>query len=543
MPPNDVATAINETESALQPNSTSNGHLNEDVKHASDIIGNWGPVQRKVFLFFILLYIVAPFQNLSMVFYAPKLNFYCHDPVHNVSLNNTCYYQVDNSSIPCTHFTYDMDIYDRVLTSEFDLVCDRSWLASMTQTIHQIGYAIAGVVFGLISDRYGRVFSEKIAVSLEVVMGLIQAFSPNMTVYMISRLFFGIASYGRFLNFYVLIMEWVGPKLRGTAAIALEFGYSTGYILVPIVFRLIPDYVVIHTSVAIFEVFMLSLLFIPNFIPESPRWLLTHYQFKEAHDTLSRAAKMKKNLRQEVVDSKFISLKENTMKELEETKNSKKSTIIDVWKIPRLRSLSCILYFSWFSLAFIYYGSVFNMGNFGGNIFINFVISGFSYTFSNMLLLFLMNRFGRRPLLIFMTFLDAFAFLGMFATSFSDAWYPARLAFAFLGIIGVSCGFNLIYIYTAETFPTTMRQVSIGTCSVFARIGSGIAPFMKELTNVSHLSVAMAIFGFLALINAILVLHVPETKGKQLPDTLLQTAANCEEKGSPQEKMDLKARQ
>ena len=50
-------------------------------------------------------------------------------------------------------------------------------------------------------------------------MGLIQAFSPTMMSYMISRLFFGAASYGRFLNGYVLIMEWVGPKLRGDAAV------------------------------------------------------------------------------------------------------------------------------------------------------------------------------------------------------------------------------------------------------------------------------------------------------------------------------------
>ena len=505
---------------------------NSDVKHASDIIGNWGPIQRKVFLFFVIIYTVGPFQNLSLVFFAPKLDFYCQDSHHNASLKNTCEYVVNDTWIKCSNFTYDMTLsgetYQRTLTETFDLVCDRSWYASLTQTIHQIGYAFSGIAFGLISDKYGRVFSAKLAIGLEVVMGLIQAFSPTMMSYMISRLFFGAASYGRFLNGYVLIMEWVGPKLRGDAAVYQEFGYSFGYIMLPIVFQVIPDYRVIQTSVACFELFMLCLLIFV--VPESPRWLLTHSRFKEAHDSISVAAKKKGAISQEEVNKKFASLKENTIKELQEQNKSKRSTLLDVLKIPRLRQLSLILYFTWFSHSFIYYGSIFNISNMGGDIFTNFIIFGVSYTISNALLLILLKRFGRRPLLIFMTFLEAFAFFGMFITSFSEekSWWYIRVFFAFLAVIGVSCGFNTIYIYTTETFPTTMRQISIGTCSVFARVGSGIAPFMKELTNVTHLSVSMTIFGLLALMNAFLVLHVPETKGKQLPDTLLQTAANCE---------------
>jgi OCT family organic cation transporter-like MFS transporter 4/5 len=506
-----------------------------DVKHASDIIGDWGPVQSKVFIFFVCIYTVGPFQNLSLVFFAPKLDFYCLDSHHNTSLKNTCHFLVNDTLIKCSKFSYNMSLsgvtYHQTLTETFDLVCDRSWYPSMTQTIHQVGYAISGVAFGFISDRYGRVFSAKLAIGLEVITGFIQAFSPTMTSYMVSRLFFGAASYGRFLNGYVLIMEWVGPKLRGDTAVYQEFGYSVGYILLPIVFQRIADYRIIQTSVAFFELMMLCLLMF--IIPESPRWLLNHCKFKEAHESISTAAKKKGLFDQEDIDKKFTSLKNNTIKELEEQKQQKKSTILHVWKIPRLRNLSFILYFTWFSHSFIYYGSVFNISNMGGDIFTNFIVFGVSYTVSNGLLLFLLNKFGRRPLLIFMTFLESFAFLGMFFTSFFDVeverhWWYIRVFFAFLAVIGVSCGFNLIYIYTTETFPTTMRQVSIGSCSIFARVGSGVAPFMKELTNVTHLSVSMTIFGLLAFLNALLVLHVPETKGKQLPDTLLQTAANCE---------------
>ena len=294
----------------------------------------------------------------------------------------------------------------------------------------------------------------------------------------------------------------------------------------PIIFYMIPDYKVLQTSVASFETIMFCLLFFV--IPESPRWLLTHDKFDAAHDSLSNAARKKGLLSQSQVDSIFESLKENTKRELSLQKSEKKPTILDVMKMSKLRNLSFILYFTWFTHSFIYYGSIFNIGNMGGNVFTNFIVFGSSYSLSNVLLLILINRFGRRPLLIFMTCLETVAFLGLLASSFSESFYYVRVLFSFLAVIGVSCGFNIIYVYTSETFPTTMRQVSIGTCSVFARIGSGISPFIKELTLVTHLSVSMGIFALLALLNALLVSRIPETKGKQLPDTLLQTVANCQ---------------
>ena len=56
-----------------------------------------------------------------------------------------------------------------------------------------------------------------------------------------------------------------------------------------------------------------------------------------------------------------------------------------------------------------------------------------------------------------------------------------RVTLAMLGKFAITSSFRVIYLCAAEIFPTTLRQIGVGSCSVGARIGSVIAPFVKEL--------------------------------------------------------------
>lgn len=170
--------------------SGSQNSLNSDdeIKHPSDVIGDWGPVQHKIFVVITLIYMIAPFQNLSIVFTAPKMDFTCivKDPLtgKEISEKNVCSIQLPqlpgilNESrypeieIPCEQYEYDSKgVFKKTIVDAFDLVCDKSWLPSMTQSLHQVGYAISGIAFGIVSDRYGRFFCARIAIILEILAG------------------------------------------------------------------------------------------------------------------------------------------------------------------------------------------------------------------------------------------------------------------------------------------------------------------------------------------------------------------------------------
>jgi hypothetical protein len=49
---------------------------------------------------------------------------------------------------------------------------------------------------------------------------------------------------------------------------------------------------------------------------------------------------------------------------------------MDLFRTPNMRKNSLVLYVIWFSVYLVYYGLVLNLGNIGGDIYVNTVLSG-----------------------------------------------------------------------------------------------------------------------------------------------------------------------
>jgi MFS family permease len=94
---------------------------------------------------------------------------------------------------------------------------------------------------------------------------------------------------------------------------------------------------------------------------------------------------------------------------------------------------------------------------------------------------------------------------------FSNDMLWHRIAGSAVYKFGSALQWPAFYLYTAEIFPTTMRQASMETCSLFARVGSVISPLRKELTSHTHLSVSITVILVICSINLILELMLPDT--------------------------------
>lgn len=97
--------------------------------------------------------------------------------------------------------------------------------------------------------------------------------------------------------------------------------------------------------------------------------------------------------------------------------------------------------------------------------------------------------------------------------------HVSHLTLGCIGLWGTSISFATVYLYAGELFPTVLRNSGVGLSSTVARIGSMVAPFVATLShNIAWLPPVA--FGTVPLIGACLCIILPDTKGKDLPDTL-----------------------
>lgn len=63
-----------------------------------------------------------------------------------------------------------------------------------------------------------------------------------------------------------------------------------------------------------------------------------------------------------------------------------------------------------------------------------------------------------------------------------------RLVAFLIGKFGITIAFTVLYVFTTELFPTPLRHSLLGTCSMFGRTGSMIAPQTPLLVRKKYLS-------------------------------------------------------
>merc|ERR1712172_392096 len=91
---------------------------------------------------------------------------------------------------------------------------------------------------------------------------------------------------------------------------------------------------------------------------------------------------------------------------------------------------------------------------------------------------------------------------------------------AMVGKFLIAGTFALAYLYTAELFPTPVRNVAVGGASTFARIGSMSAPYIVDILGKVSAGIPTVIFGAASIIAGLLSLLLPETLNKKLPETV-----------------------
>ncbi len=126
-------------------------------------------------------------------------------------------------------------LYDR-LAADFH-VSKEAVVASVFVTL--VMRPVGALIFGLMTDRYGRRIPLMVNVVFFSVVELLCGFSPNLTFFLVMRALYGIGMGGEWGIGASLAMESVPPRLRGIISGILQSGYSVGYLLAAVVARFV----------------------------------------------------------------------------------------------------------------------------------------------------------------------------------------------------------------------------------------------------------------------------------------------------------------
>jgi len=345
----------------------------------------------------------------------------------------------------------------------------------------------------------------------------------------------------------VLVTEICGPKYRTYFGILTQFPFGCGAALLPVIAYFIRQWQNLQLAISV-PCVLLGIFYWT--IPESPRWLMAEGRFDEAMAILKAGAK--RNKKQLPSDDelmemmKSISADEEDKEVVVEVELSTGQKIFKVFdeifvlvKTPEMRKRTLNIFFSWLIVAMVYYGLSLNSKNLGGDRYVNGFLSGFVEVPAVVVIIPLLAKLGRVK-----CYSGTFIAGGIccclvaLVTVVTDKQSWAIALSVAIGIVGkflISMTFAIAYLYTAELFPTKVRNLAVGLASTFARIGSISAPYIVDLLGSIHASIPVVIFGLCSFAAGITSLMLPETLNRKLPESIAEVERSGKRKNAPEQ--------
>lgn len=300
----------------------------------------------------------------------------------------------------------------------------------------------------------------------------------------------------------------------GTAGTWQQAFPAVGYVFLAIEAYFIRNWRTL-TVISIFPSFVVLLVF--KSIPESPRWLASQGKIKEAEQILRKIEKENGFQKSEVVFLK-TDAKGNT--------ESSQYGMIDLFTHKSICVVTVIMMLIWCVNSMVYYGLALNVKNLGGNLYINFSLASLIELPSYFVTQFLLAKLGRRKgLFCLLLGASVACFLCMFLQLQGGQNVAAISITALIGRFFISASFAVLYVYSAELFPTVVRNVGMGISSLSARLGGMVAPFIVLLGDESA-PFPMFVFACTALFAAVTGLRLHETQGRPMPETFEELDEN-----------------
>ncbi|XP_067615965.1 solute carrier family 22 member 3 isoform X1 [Eurosta solidaginis] len=187
--------------------------------------------------------------------------------------------------LPCDHFEHNSEYHS--LVSQFDLVCSRQLLISVTQSFHGLG-----AFFGEIFAKYAlnEISPHRlmlIGMIFQIFFGCMTGLVTNFPLHVFFRCLTSIACTLMMSAGQVILMDITGGRAKIIVTTLSELFWGIGLILLPGISIFFDSWCYLYVAISSFVVI---LIFMHRCIADSPRWLLHHNKLDKALEQLLNSA-------------------------------------------------------------------------------------------------------------------------------------------------------------------------------------------------------------------------------------------------------------
>ena len=372
-----------------------------------------------------------------------------------------------------------------------------------------VGMFLGAATAGRLADRYGRRAVFTTTLLIFSAGSALSALAPTFETLLAARIVAGLGLGGELPVAATLVSELSPRAQRGRMIVLLESFWAYGTILAGIVAITVVANYGWRWGFAVGAIPALYVAYLRRALPESPRFLAEKGRAPEADAVVRRVER--------AGGGALLTLAPAIA-----PTRAGRTRVAELWS-GRYARRTAMLWVLWFGVVLTYYGVFLwipsilagrGLSEVRSNEF--FFLSTLAQVPGYFSAAWFVERFGRKPTLVAYllgTAVAAFGFGNADAGTGAFIW-AALLSFFNLGAWGV------VYTYTPELYPTSVRATGSGVAAAVGRIGGIIGPYLTPV-----LVPAIAVNGTFALFMALLLITAAavavlgeETRGRSLEE-------------------------